>query len=395
MTNKARGVRLEARGSDGNVAAARRAPFLTHASGLTPHAFPRGLTLVELLVTMVIIAIIAAAILGTAGAALDAARRSRTQSIILKIHTLVMERWADYETRRVDLNPFWTGELTKYVRGAANPAERAQRLRVHGQMMADLRLLALRELMKYEMPDRWFDVGDGPQFEFSANRFLARPPALARNYYRQLRRVADVADEETVLRNQGAECLYMTVMAATGDGEAREQFTDQDIGDTDEDGAPEILDGWGRPISWVRWPAGFAGISEVMSGDPVADHDPFDLYRRQQSTARPSSNQIPNTMSDLRPYIARLREIRDPQYPSGYRLLPLVYSSGPDGISDINTSPGIGVFSNDVQLDPYALDPNPTGDDEEYQFGQPMDDPDDPDGDDNWLDNIHNHLIEY
>jgi hypothetical protein len=53
------------------------------------------------------------------------------------------------------------------------------------------------------------------------------------------------------------------------------------------------------------------------------------------------------------------------------------------------------VFSNDVQLDPYALDPNPTGDDEEYQFGQPMDDPDDPDGDDNWLDNIHNHLIEY
>jgi hypothetical protein len=344
---------------------------------------------------MVIIAIIAAAILGTASAALDAARRSRTQSIILKIHTLVMERWADYETRRVDLNPFWTSALTQYVRGATNPRDRAERLRVHGQIMADLRLLALRELMKYEMPDRWFDVGDGPQFEFSANRFLARPPALARNYYRQLRRVADEADEETVLRNQGAECLYMTIMAATGDGEAREQFTDQDIGDTDEDGAPEILDGWGRPISWLRWPAGFAVVSEVMSGDPVADHDPFDLFRRHQETARPRENQLPPpiTALGLGPYVERLRQIRDPQYPSGFRLLPLVYSSGPDGISDINTTPGFGVFHPEIELDPYALDID--GDPVKYRFGTPMDDTDDPDGDDNWLDNIHNHLIEY
>ncbi len=54
---------------------------------------------------MVIIAIISAAILGTASAALDGARRSRTQSLVQKLHTLVMERWEDYQTRRVDIAP--------------------------------------------------------------------------------------------------------------------------------------------------------------------------------------------------------------------------------------------------------------------------------------------------
>jgi hypothetical protein len=32
---------------------------------------------------------------------------------------------------------------------------------------------------------------------------------------------------------------------------------EDEIGDLDGDGMPEILDAWGRPIAFLRWPAGF------------------------------------------------------------------------------------------------------------------------------------------
>ena len=61
----------------------------------------RGITLIELLITMTIIAIISALIMGTAASAIENAREKRTQALIAKIHTLIMERYASYGTRRV------------------------------------------------------------------------------------------------------------------------------------------------------------------------------------------------------------------------------------------------------------------------------------------------------
>jgi hypothetical protein len=67
-----------------------------------------------------------------------------------------------------------------------------------------------------------------------------------------------------------------------------EQFRDDEIGDYDKDGAPEFLDGWARPISFIRWaPAassplasGSVGInSPIQIADPNRYHDPFDPER--------------------------------------------------------------------------------------------------------------------
>ena len=42
----------------------------------------------------------------------------------------------------------------------------------------------------------------------------------------------------------------------------------------------EFLDGWGHPIGFVRWaPAFLPPNSDVQTGDPVNDHDPFDQRR--------------------------------------------------------------------------------------------------------------------
>ena len=65
-----------------------------------------------------------------------------------------------------------------------------------------------------------------------------------------------------------------------------EHFNQSEIGDTDGNGYPEFLDGWGRPIFFLRWAPGCStnhttggvrdGYSDIQSGDPVKDHDPFD-----------------------------------------------------------------------------------------------------------------------
>ncbi len=49
----------------------------------------------------------------------------------------------------------------------------------------------------------------------------------------------------------------MIVTLACGDGEAKTLFKESEIGDTDGDGAPEFLDGWKHPISFLRWAPGF------------------------------------------------------------------------------------------------------------------------------------------
>ena len=76
-----------------------------------------------------------------------------------------------------------------------------------------------------------------------------------------------------------AEMLYMIV--SMGSPEAMEQFNQSEIGDTDGNGWPEFLDGWGRPIFFLRWAPGFSPYSDIQTmADPIKhDHDPFDPRR--------------------------------------------------------------------------------------------------------------------
>src|SRR5690606_19018944 len=57
--------------------------------------------------------------------------------------------------------------------------------------------------------------------------------------------------------HQSSECLYLIMSTSTVNGvSAIDLLSPVDIEDTDGDGMPEIVDAWGNPISWVRWPAG-------------------------------------------------------------------------------------------------------------------------------------------
>lgn len=360
-----------------------------------------AVTLIELLITITIVATLSATFLGVSRSAMESSRAARTKTLINKIDTLLMEKWSSYATRRVDID-------TSILSDDGSGIDFATR-RERGQMIARARLDAMRAMMRQEMPDRWSDILNasvtnrlpGANTDSAPTRIardfgsgnlynmLLPYPAVTSTFLRRYNSLPFAslpgdADDKVALieENQGAECLYLIIMLSTADGEARTLFREQDIGDTDGDGALEFLDGWGRPIHFLRWPAGFAeaGLSNLVGVDADTDHDPFDHFR-----------------IDNPPTTVPLGDNR------GYRHVPLIFSEGPDGIADIVTSVDAFMTQPSVALamaaaiDPYE---NYGTDSVPIKMGTPLSpfvfpngigSVDDDDGE-NWLDNIHNHL---
>ncbi len=139
-----------------------------------------------------------------------------------------------------------------------------------------------------------------------------------------------------------------------GDSRGIDYFKKSEIGDLDDDGMFEILDAWGRPIEFLRWPAGYA--SEVQPLDANVAADAFDPHH-----------------VDTR---------------ATYRLIPLIYSAGPDGIYDVVTdSPSaIRYRTTDPPNDPYHSWAGPSYVGMRYDV--------DGNGDIDEYDNITNHLLD-
>jgi hypothetical protein len=263
----------------------------------------------------------------------EAARAAKTKSIVSKLNALVMQRYESYINRRVPI---------------PSPLNRNEQATFQFR-----RLQALRELMRMEMPDRWTDVRDNPVTGIQR-------PAVNRTYWRRVNAAnngSGVNDGDTF---QGAECLYLIIAHGTEDSDALTHFSQSDIGDTDRDGLSEFLDGWGQPIGFIRWPAGFA--SPRQSRDAAKEFDQFNAYRVIPDRPNPPTN-----------------------VPRQFALFPLIYSGGPDKTYGVLTGPLDGspvhysVTGNPPYVDPYL----PLGNNE--QVGQP-----DTSGS-AYTDNIHNH----
>lgn len=293
---------------------------------------PGGFTLVELLVTVSIIAMLAALTLGAVHVSREAAREMKTESTIRKIDGVVTSLYDSYRTRRVTLSTAGLG--TAFT----------------NRQIAQLRLLALRDIMRMEMPERWTDLTAAPLADPSTGDVIMDPrtgtpfqitrPALSQAYGRRYLKSQVFVDtaygpstpppagpfrnegRERLRRYGSAECLYMIVSIAGG-ADARDKFHENEVGDADGDGLFEFHDGWGNPILFLRWAPGLAGSpvqTQTFFPDPM---DPMS-YLPGAGAAQGAA------LADHDPFDGRNL------YDYAYRLVPYIYSAGPDGIYDVN-----------------------------------------------------------
>jgi hypothetical protein len=132
--------------------------------------------------------------------------------------------------------------------------------------------------------------------------------------------------EHVWLREQqvsSAELLHMIVTRGpAADAEIISHFRDDEVTDIDGDGLLEFADGWGRPIEFLRWPVGYKSVFQSLNG---------------------VVSSVDRTIS-----------------PNGHRMIPLIYSTGGDGIADMVTrsSPpsAADLFSyHDCGYDPFHI----------------------------------------
>ncbi|MGA2066905.1 MAG: type II secretion system protein [Thermoguttaceae bacterium] len=222
----------------------------------------RGFTLIELLVTIVVIGMLAGISLAALRKTQQAARLAHTKATIAKLDRIIMAKYESYRTRRVPLN------FSSYV----TPSDTTAAIK-----LAKLRMFAIRDLMRMEMPEGWPDVSndvgqsqmDVGQLAGLSSSVHLPEPALHR-IYRQKMTSAPVDHDR-------AKTLYLIVM--TGNPENRALFSQDEIADVDGDGYFSFIDGWGKPITFFRWAVGFTPWSDIQINDTAGlnqHHDPFD-----------------------------------------------------------------------------------------------------------------------
>ena len=230
-------------------------PSVLH-SGIAPSSelrFPissrPAFTLLELMVTIAIIGILASTVLFAMFNAQETARENKTKSLIMKLNNVVMPKYESYRTRRVPMLPppltTTSGATTTAIAGGV-------------QMAAKYRLDALRDIMRMELPDRWTDITDAPiALAYPGVNSITTTPAAGRQsgLPEYIQQGSDPAHDHV---SRAAECLYLIItLGVTDNLGGRELFNEGNIGDTDHDGFKEFLDGWGNPISFLRWAPGF------------------------------------------------------------------------------------------------------------------------------------------
>ncbi|MBA2117316.1 type II secretion system protein [Bremerella alba] len=265
-------------------------------------------TLVELLVVMGVLAMLSSLVLVGLSSAAEQARINRTRSQVQKIHELLMPRWEEYRYRRVD--PAYSSDVSGTITATSQTAKLRARYRVD----------RLRALMRMEMPCHRQDVQLGAAGDVidigDPTSLITNEPGLWHRYRRAVaNRTSDGTFNDTTgwtKENDDSECLYLILESIqNGETNGLDFFKDSEIGDTDGDGMPELLDGWGNPIHFLRWAPGY-----------VAPRS--NLHR----------NDAPDPLDPLGVRGGRLQTSGTGIY-DHFPLYPLIMSEGPDGQLDI------------------------------------------------------------
>jgi prepilin-type N-terminal cleavage/methylation domain-containing protein len=279
-----------------------------------------GMTLIELLVSLVIVSILATITMAGLSTARTSARKAKTQATIRKISEVILPYYEQYETRRPVIGN------SSAVAALANGRT----------YLTDAKQTAIRRLMALELPERASDFRDvftapSPALDLpygtgaaSATVRLSEVPPAARRYF-ALTRKQEVDGSFTFINPTSSELLHLIVTRGpVADPDIIAHFRDDEVRDTNGNGLPEFVDGWNKPIAFRRWPVGFDSPMQTIDGS--------------------------------------LRSIETLISGNGHRLVPLIFSAGPDGGYDIVQEPTVAPTEKPLsylalEYDPFSIDP--------------------------------------
>lgn len=323
-------------------------------------------TLVELLIVVAIIGIMIGMVMYTLAGAQRDALNAKTQATIRKLNDIVLYRWEQFRYRAVRTNI-----PDAFLEPYASPDGQMQ-LPISPREGARIRMMILRDTMRMELPDRYSDIlytpsiykvavytaDNVPPYSDTSNDRLLSPlpsrevPGPYNNFRRKMvsggaigtpygGTVRSLGTLIPTPINQSAELLYEIVATSNYNGtNGLEFFRPSEIGDVDNDGFPEFLDGWGRPIRWLRWPAGYGHVNPANSPDPLSNQTEIDSARPPDWQLNDHS--VPDALDPLRTDW-RWSLSKFPADAKPWLLVPLIISAGPDGMYDIEFDVGTGM----------------------------------------------------
>jgi prepilin-type N-terminal cleavage/methylation domain-containing protein len=261
---------------------------------------PRGFTLVELMVVMLIIGILSAAMGYVMITAMESAKIAATRNTIAKINAIIMQRYEQYRFRRVPVQ----------LPQGTSPKQAAL-----------IRCDALRLLMRLEMPDRWTDVNISStdlQIDTLITTPMAQPSASAA-YLTAYNAIKTNSNFTAHPELASAQCLYMIVSMGSDDPDALEAFSQAEIADPYNTGAKYFIDAWGNPIKFLRWAPGFTSSLQPNIDAPLAANNAANSAKLAEMIDQTDPTGVYGTPRTS---------------PASWALYPLIYSAGPDGFYD-------------------------------------------------------------
>lgn len=260
-----------------------------------------GFTLVELMITIGIIAILAGILVVALGAAGGKAREASTASLIKKINAQVQERLENFD--RLRSQPQWASDASAFAAG-------------NNMTVNQAKIMLLKYRMKIVLPQTMAELQavDPAEYTKFTNGFTDR--------------------SKHDINTESSELLYYALTSGRVFGIPTTdvaEFRTTEAKDTDGDGLLEFVDAWERPLRFYRWPTrlikpdgtsidrtqGATVLISGLPGVPASGIDPLSL------------DQDDPTLRLLSPPVSIMNETNYHTSQTWHNFL--IVSAGPDG----------------------------------------------------------------